>query len=307
MNFFGFGLIFSIWIWQALNNWTFFIFWFTIVGVYLYKNLQYNKKWPNSAYQKWRLSCFKDGGDPCVYSKEEVDITNIEKFIEDFNQKNPNDKITMTHVVARGLGACLSCTGRNHGLVQYGHFTPVESVDISVLVDIGGNNLGAVVVKNCQKATLQEISQQLKGSISKLKTGKDEKFNEQVKILSNIPSSITQLISRFVSFLAYDLGLDVPAFKLEKVPFGMCILTNVSGMNIEDSTPPLVPFMKPVCVTVMNKPVFKPVVIDGKIEIRKIMNLNCSFDHRFADGCDAAKMFAAMRVVFNNPENYLSK
>lgn len=304
MNYLAFALILSLVAWHLLFNWTFLLVWGAVVAGYVLLGRRYEARHRDSPHQKWKAASFKDGGDPCVYSRELFDLTETEAFLERFNRENPAEKITLTHIAARALGECLKETKRNCGVISAGHFMPGDSVDVSVLVDIGGNNLGNVVARHCDRASLVEISSQLFQAVGKMKRGKDETLNEQMKIFKRIPSAVLQLAFRLVSFLSYDLGLDVPAIQVKRQHFGQAVLTNVSGMSLRDAIAPLVPFCKPVCVVVMNEPFLKPVVVGDEVRVRRVMYINSSFDHRFADGCDAAKMFAAFRRVFNNPQAY---
>ena len=51
----------------------------------------------------------------------------------------------------------------------------------------------------------------------------------------------------------------------------------------------------------INKMQLRPVVIDGKIEIRNMMNLSSSFDHRIVDGYDAALLIQSLKRLLENP------
>jgi 2-oxoisovalerate dehydrogenase E2 component (dihydrolipoyl transacylase) len=51
----------------------------------------------------------------------------------------------------------------------------------------------------------------------------------------------------------------------------------------------------------VNKAVERPVVVNGAIAVRRIMNLSSSFDHRFVDGYDAAAMIQALRERLEHP------
>jgi 2-oxoisovalerate dehydrogenase E2 component (dihydrolipoyl transacylase) len=50
-----------------------------------------------------------------------------------------------------------------------------------------------------------------------------------------------------------------------------------------------------------NKIVERPVVRDGQIVVRKMMNLSSSFDHRVVDGADAAEFIQRLRAVLEQP------
>ena len=56
-----------------------------------------------------------------------------------------------------------------------------------------------------------------------------------------------------------------------------------------------------VAIIGVNKAVDRPVVVNGAIVIRRIMNLSSSFDHRFVDGFDAAAMIQALKERLEHP------
>lgn len=56
-----------------------------------------------------------------------------------------------------------------------------------------------------------------------------------------------------------------------------------------------------VAIVGVNKAVERPVVVDGAIAVRRIMNLSSSFDHRFVDGFDAAAMIQALKEKLEHP------
>ncbi len=56
-----------------------------------------------------------------------------------------------------------------------------------------------------------------------------------------------------------------------------------------------------VAIIGLNKAVERPVVAQGAITVRRIMNLSSSFDHRFVDGYDAAAMIQALKELLEHP------
>ncbi|HYI48204.1 MAG TPA: dihydrolipoamide acetyltransferase family protein [Allosphingosinicella sp.] len=61
-----------------------------------------------------------------------------------------------------------------------------------------------------------------------------------------------------------------------------------------------------VAILAVNKVKEMPVVVDGELEIRKIMNLSLSCDHRVVDGWDAANFMQALKALIENPLKLLS-
>ena len=56
-----------------------------------------------------------------------------------------------------------------------------------------------------------------------------------------------------------------------------------------------------VAIIGVNKAVERPMVVNGQVVIRLMMNLSSSFDHRFVDGYDAAAMIQALKNLLEQP------
>jgi 2-oxoisovalerate dehydrogenase E2 component (dihydrolipoyl transacylase) len=56
-----------------------------------------------------------------------------------------------------------------------------------------------------------------------------------------------------------------------------------------------------VAIIGLNKAVERPMVFQGAVAVRRIMNLSSSFDHRFVDGYDAAAMIQALKELLEHP------
>jgi len=56
-----------------------------------------------------------------------------------------------------------------------------------------------------------------------------------------------------------------------------------------------------VAIIGLNKAVDRPMVHNGAVAVRRIMNLSSSFDHRFVDGYDAAAMIQALKDLLEHP------
>lgn len=61
-----------------------------------------------------------------------------------------------------------------------------------------------------------------------------------------------------------------------------------------------------VGIVAVNKVRETPVVIDGELEVRKMMNLSLSCDHRVVDGWDAAEFMRDLKGLIENPLKLLS-
>jgi 2-oxoisovalerate dehydrogenase E2 component (dihydrolipoyl transacylase) len=66
------------------------------------------------------------------------------------------------------------------------------------------------------------------------------------------------------------------------------------------TTTPIINYPE-VAVIGVNKANEKPIIVNGTVTRRLIMNLSSSFDHRVVDGYDAARMIQAMKLLIECP------
>ncbi len=59
--------------------------------------------------------------------------------------------------------------------------------------------------------------------------------------------------------------------------------------------------MPEVSIIGVNRAIERPVVFNGQIAVRLMMNLSSSFDHRFVDGYDAAAMIQRIKEMLEHP------
>ncbi len=59
--------------------------------------------------------------------------------------------------------------------------------------------------------------------------------------------------------------------------------------------------MPEVGIIGVNRAIERPVVFNGQVAVRLMMNLSSSFDHRFVDGYDAAAMIQRIREMLEHP------
>ena len=66
------------------------------------------------------------------------------------------------------------------------------------------------------------------------------------------------------------------------------------------ATTPIINYPE-VAIIGVNRSALRPVVKDGGIAVRKVMNVSSSFDHRFVDGYDAASLVQELKTLLECP------
>ena len=87
---------------------------------------------------------------------------------------------------------------------------------------------------------------------------------------------------------------------IEEITGGTFTITNGGVFGSMLSTPIINPPQS--AILGMHNIVQRPVAIDGKVEIRPIMYLALSYDHRIIDGKDSVGFLVKVKEVLENPE-----
>jgi len=91
--------------------------------------------------------------------------------------------------------------------------------------------------------------------------------------------------------------------QLKDLQGGTFTITNIGSLGGEFATPVI---NYPECaILALGRISEKPVVVDGKIEIRKMLPMSLSFDHRIIDGALAAKFVNEIKRHLEDPDALL--
>ena len=108
-------------------------------------------------------------------------------------------------------------------------------------------------------------------------------------------------VVRTLSYLTYDLDLDLTRFDVVKDGFGSAMVTNVGTFGLAQAYAPLVPFSRVPVVLLVGEVQEKPVAEAGRVVIRPMMTIGVTFDHRFMDGYHGGAMAQLFRAFLEDP------
>jgi pyruvate dehydrogenase E2 component (dihydrolipoamide acetyltransferase) len=91
--------------------------------------------------------------------------------------------------------------------------------------------------------------------------------------------------------------------ELKDLKGGTFTITNIGSLGGQYATPII---NYPECaILALGRITDKPVAVDGKIEIRKMLPVSLAFDHRIIDGAEAARFVNDVKKHLENPEMLL--
>lgn len=118
-----------------------------------------------------------------------------------------------------------------------------------------------------------------------------------VPVIHRVNSKTLVEIASFVENLSRRARSD--ELSIEDVIGGTFTISNLGAYGVNIFTPIINP---PQCAILgVGRLAEKPVVIEGKIEVRRMLPLSLTFDHRVIDGVPAARFLQSLKEILQNP------
>eukprot|EP00349_Pseudokeronopsis_sp_Brazil_P000471 CAMPEP_0202965026 /NCGR_PEP_ID=MMETSP1396-20130829/9142_1 /ASSEMBLY_ACC=CAM_ASM_000872 /TAXON_ID= /ORGANISM="Pseudokeronopsis sp., Strain Brazil" /LENGTH=217 /DNA_ID=CAMNT_0049687611 /DNA_START=282 /DNA_END=935 /DNA_ORIENTATION=- len=212
----------------------------------------------------------------------------------------------MSHILVRGFAFGMDKMRRDIGRIKWGNFTPSKEMGITVLVDQdGGRDLALCSVWEAQKMSMQELGEAIKAQVMKIKEHKNSEHKAMAKTSSFAPPYVLSLIQPLFGYLTNAVGWNLSFAKLKANNTGQTVITNIGSLDMEEGFAPFCPPCQAEFLACMGKAVKKPVVTEGdKIEVKPIMKVVYTLDHRFGDASLTLKMFKILKDYIEDPEHF---
>ncbi|MBI2375358.1 MAG: 2-oxo acid dehydrogenase subunit E2 [Deltaproteobacteria bacterium] len=236
-----------------------------------------------------------------IYGKLTLDAGRVLDWIEE-ERKRTGEKITITHVVGKACALALHRAPTLNGRIFLGSYRPFKDVSVSFLVSVeGGNDLAKALVQNADVKSVSELAKELRERSDRLKAGKDDDFEKSKGLLRLLPTWVLRPLVHLVGWLASCAGLTIKALGVEAFPFGACIITSVGMFGLDEGYAPPTPWAHVPLYVLIGAVRKQPTVVDDRIEVRPLVTLTATIDHRFIDGYQGALLAQTMREVFADP------
>jgi pyruvate dehydrogenase E2 component (dihydrolipoamide acetyltransferase) len=237
---------------------------------------------------------------PEVFGALDVDATGILAFIA--RARAAGHRVTPTHLVGRAAARALKAVPDLNVRITAGRAIPRPTVDIFFITSVeGGRDLSGVKVERADEKPAVEIAAELNERAKALKARKDRAFAKSKRMTDALPTPLLRVALRAMSFLTNDLAIGFPSLGLPPAPFGSAMITSVGMLGLPMGFAPL-SWMYDVPILVLAGEISdKPVAMAGKVEIRPMLPITATIDHRYADGWHISQMLRPFRAYLESP------
>jgi pyruvate dehydrogenase E2 component (dihydrolipoamide acetyltransferase) len=236
-----------------------------------------------------------------IFGKLTLDATEAVAYLAHV-RATTGEKVSMTHLVGRAVGAALAQAPGLNGYLRFGRYIPHDTVDLAYLVALeDGADLAKAKIEHIDRKSVADIARELRERAEALRKGKDVAFEKSKGPLKILPTWLIRPLLWVTGFLTGSLGLDVPAFGLERFPFGSCIVTSVGMFGLDEGFAPFTPFARVPVLVLVGAVRDGVVAVDGVPTVRKLVTITATVDHRFLDGFQGGVLAKVLRSILEDP------
>jgi pyruvate dehydrogenase E2 component (dihydrolipoamide acetyltransferase) len=247
---------------------------------------------PLRGWRRIANALWEGPNDPQIYGLLEIEATSLLAFIENANAQKK--RVTPTHIVGRALAKALEevpdLNTRLVGATAY----PRPSVDIFYITSVsGGHDLSGVKIERVNEKSVFDVAEELASRAKKLKAGEDMEFRKTKSRTDAMPMPLLRLALRLAAWISGKHGKGVPLLGAPASPFGSAMVTSVGMLGIPMGFAPLAWMYEVPVLVLVGEIGEKPLAMGGKVEVRPVLPITATIDHRWVDGWHLSK---AMKV-----------
>ncbi|MCC6336088.1 MAG: 2-oxo acid dehydrogenase subunit E2 [Myxococcales bacterium] len=256
-----------------------------------------------STFRRMAATMWKAPSDPTIYGSMDLDVTQTLAALQRYRERT-GVRLTMTHVVTRAAALAFAKHPHLNAKVRWGgRLEQRHSVDlfVSVATD-SGKDLSGARIDGVDRLGLPELVQAVEGKAKGIRTGKDESFERSRGLLQRTPFWILRPLLKLIDLLSNELHVHLPKQGLPRDPFGTAVITNVGMFGIDTAFAPFVPLGRCPMLLLITEVRPRPWVVGDELQVRQVLRLCATFDHRIIDGFSAGLLAKEIRQHVEHPE-----
>jgi pyruvate/2-oxoglutarate dehydrogenase complex dihydrolipoamide acyltransferase (E2) component len=257
-----------------------------------------------SSFRQMAAAMWSPPRDPSIHGTLDVDATPALRFLDELRART-DARVTITHLVARAVALALRDQPELNAKVRFwGRLEQRSSIDVFVTVATdGGRDLSGARIDRADEKSLIDIAGEIGSRARAVRDGADPSYRRSRTLFKRMPWWLARPATRVSDVLVNELHLDLAGQGMPRDPFGSAMVTSVGMFGIDTAFAPFVPLAR--CPILILLPEVRPRPwIDGdRIEIRPVLRLCATFDHRIVDGYQAGKMARTLLKLFASPDS----
>src|SRR6266496_4175053 len=238
--------------------------------------------------------------DPQVYGILEFDATPLIAFQD--AAKAAGQKITATHFVGRAIANALHEVPDFNVRIRGSKVISRETVDVFFIAAVeGGRELSGVRIDRTDEKSILDVADELVERATAIKQGNDQEFAKAKKQIGSMPRRLLRPAMKLSAWIAGDHNRSIKTLGVKASPFGSAMVTSIGMFGIPQGFAPLARFYKMPLLVLVGEIADKPVAVEGRVEVRPVLPLTATIDHRYADGWHISQLLKPFKAYLSDP------
>jgi pyruvate dehydrogenase E2 component (dihydrolipoamide acetyltransferase) len=254
-----------------------------------------------SSFRRMAAAMWRSPRDPSIYGSMELDATAALAFLDE--QRAAGLRVTITHLVARAVALALHDQPELNGKVRFwGKLEQRATVDVFVTVATEGNrDLSGARIERADEKPLAELAREIAERASRIRTGTDASYKKSRGALARVPWWLARPATWLSDVLVNELHVDLASQGMPRDPFGSAIVTSVGMFGIDAAFAPFVPLARCPMLILVPEIRPRPWAVGDAVEVRPVLRLCATFDHRIIDGAAAGRFAHRLHQLLTAP------
>ncbi|HEY1553492.1 MAG TPA: 2-oxo acid dehydrogenase subunit E2 [Kofleriaceae bacterium] len=253
-----------------------------------------------STFRRMAAAMWQRPRDPSIYGSMDLDATAALAFLSALPEQ---PRVTITHLVARAVALALRAHSELNGKVRFwGRLEQRATVDVFVTVATdGARDLSGARIERADEKSLAELAREIAERAGKIRGGNDPSYRKGKAMLGRMPWWLARPAMWLSDVLVNELHVDLAARGMPRDPFGSAIVTSVGMFGIDSAFAPFVPLARCPMLILVPEIRPRPWAVGDRVEVRPVLRLCATFDHRLIDGAAAGRFAADLCRLFADP------
>ena len=242
--------------------------------------------------------------DSDVYINTKIDVTELVDYLNKLKAKKKYQDLTYFHAFSTAVGKLFYNRPYLNRFIISKNFYDRKFVNISFVAkreftDESEENFNVVTIEKDDNLFI--LSDKISGKVKKVRTSKTNTADNFIGSVGKLPKFIKNILVDLLKF-ADNHDLIPTSLTDNSIYHSSIILSNLGSINCGAIYHNLTDFGTNSILMTIGKIKDEPVVINGKIEIRKICEFGVNLDERIADGFYFANSLQLFEYILNNPK-----
>lgn len=242
--------------------------------------------------------------DSDVYINQKMDVTKLVEYYEKIKMNNEEIKTTYFHMFCTALGKTIYNRPLLNRFVINKKYYDRNEIKISFVAkreftDESEENFSVITID--ENDNLISLRDKISGQVKSIRTSNLNSADKFMDLVGKLPKFIKNIIVAIVKF-ADNHDLLPASLTNDSIYHTSVIVSNLGSIKCGAIYHNLTDFGTNSILITIGEIKEEPVVIDGKVEIRKLCEFGANLDERIADGFYFAKSLKIFEHILQNPE-----